>query len=74
MRTLTKVQKHFSFCEKNGIKVYPVYDKFKWYIEVSFKTKKKRFPKPIGVGKVLKGKDCVDAIHKTLEHYYNKLN
>ena len=54
-------------CLKNGIKVYPVYYDYRWYIEADINGKAKRFPKQ------LKEKEINQALTKTYQFYAEKL-
>ena len=58
-----------SKCLKNGIKVYPEFDKQKkgWYIEVNVNVVKKRY------NKKLKSKEIDTALNKTWRFYFDKL-
>lgn len=53
-------------CFKNGIKVYPESDKYKWYIHYEIVGKKHKFDKEV------KPKDINNAIAKTYEYLYKK--
>lgn len=54
-------------CLKNGIKVYPVYTNYRWFIEAEICGKPKRFDKPV------KEININDAVTKTYLHYAEKL-
>ncbi len=49
---------------KQGFKVYPVYHKYKWWIEYEYKGEITRFTKPIPANEINL------AIHKTIIHLH----
>lgn len=49
---------------KQGFKVYPVYHKYKWWIEYEYKGEVTRFTKPISANEINL------AIHKTIIHLH----
>lgn len=61
------ISKEMSFCISNGIKVYPVDKKGKWYIESEINGVVKFFKKEI------RNDEIGDAMAKTYLYYYEKL-
>lgn len=61
------ISKEMSLCLRNGIKVYPVNVKSKWFIEVNNNNKITRFEK-----EVLKNEISL-SMAKTYIYYYEKL-
>ena len=69
-------------CLKHGVSVYPVRQqrnqtingkKFKkgdWYIEVDNNGERKKYPKSVGSGPILKGFEYGDAIRKTYDYWF----
>jgi len=53
---------------KQGYKVYPVYHKYKWWIEYEYKGEVTRFTKPISANEINL------AIHKTIIHLHKNIN
>lgn len=49
---------------KQGFKVYPVYHKYKWWIEYEYKGEVTRFTKPISANEIN------TAINKTIIHLH----
>jgi hypothetical protein len=52
---------------KKGYKVYPVYHKYKWWIEYEYKEEVTRFTKPISANEINL------SIHKTILHLHQKI-
>lgn len=61
------INKEMSFCVSNGIKVYPVFKKGKWYIESDNNGKIKTFDKEV------KNEDISYYMAQTYLFYFNKL-
>lgn len=57
----------FSFVDKNGVKVYPVNENGKWYIEANNNGTIKRFAKEI------KQSEINEMTVKTIDYYYKLL-
>jgi hypothetical protein len=49
---------------KQGYKIYPIYHKYKWWIEYEYKGEITRFTKPIAQGEI------TSAINKTIIHLH----
>jgi len=65
--SVPEIGKEMSFCISNGVKVYPIEKKGKWFIESEVNSIIKTFDKAIDKTEIQ------DAIYKTWIHYYNKL-
>jgi len=64
----TKVSpEQFNKVLKAGIKIYPVSENFKWFIEVNRKGKITRFEKRVDY------KELNETLNKTIIYYFNKL-
>lgn len=61
------INKEMSFCVANGIKVYPIFIKGKWYIESDNNGKIKTFEKEV------KNEDISYFMAQTYLFYFNKL-
>lgn len=61
------INREMSFCVANGIKVYPVFKKGKWYIESENNGKIKTFDKEV------KNEDISYYMAQTYLFYYDKL-
>ena len=63
-----RIDEAIHICHKNGIKVYPVHDKYhRRFIEADINGKKKRFNKPITEKQINK------ALEDTYQYYAEKL-
>jgi len=74
------------YCLKNGVSVYPIrqqrdvykdkellLQKGHWYVQVNNNGNLKTYPKSLGVGLKLTGKQIGDAIEKTITFWANKI-
>ena len=62
--SLPDTSKQYYELIKQGFKVYPIYDKYKWWIEYEYKGEVTRFTKPISANEIN------IAIHKTIIHLH----
>ena len=53
---------------KHGYEVYPVYHKYKWWIEYKYNGEVTRFTKPVAQGEI------TSAINKTILHLWKLAN
>jgi hypothetical protein len=67
IENLPDTSKQYYELLKQGYEVYPVYHKYKWWIEYEYKGEVKRFTKPVAQGEI------TSAINKTILHLHNKL-
>ena len=74
-------------CIRNKIIVYPVYcerdqyvngvlkyQKNNWYLCVDNNGMLTRYPKSLGKGKILRGKQLEDPVNKTYEYFKSKID
>lgn len=66
--SVPEIGKEISFCISNGVKVYPIEKKGKWFIESEVNSIITTFNKSIDKSEIQ------EAICKTWIYYYNKLN
>ncbi len=64
IESLPDTSKQYYELIKQGFKVYPIYDKYKWWIEYEYKGEVTRFTKQISA------KEINTAIHKTIIHLH----
>ena len=65
---LQDTSKQYYYLIKQGYKVYPIYHKYKWWIEYEYKGQVTRFTKPISTNEINL------SINKTIIHLYKNIN
>jgi hypothetical protein len=68
IESLQDTSKQYYELIKQGYKVYPVYHKYKWWIEYEYKGELTRFTKPISSNEINL------SINKTIIHLYKNIN
>jgi len=68
IESLQDTSKQYYELIKQGYKVYPIYHKYKWWIEYEYKGEITRFTKPISSNEINL------SINKTIIHLYKNIN
>jgi len=68
IESLQDTSKQYYELIKQGYKVYPVYHKYKWWIEYEYKGEVTRFTKPISSNEIS------ISINKTIIHLHKTIN
>lgn len=68
IESLQDTSKQYYELIKKGYKVYPIYHKYKWWIEYEYKGEVTRFTKPISSNEINL------SINKTIIHLYKNIN
>lgn len=68
IESLQDTSKQYYHLIKQGYKVYPIYHKYKWWIEYEYKGEVTRFTKPISSNEINL------SINKTIIHLYKNIN